>query len=345
MSVLVVTSQGAYRVRGWETWRTSALVIARLVDEWTQAPPPVVSVRSLTPRAAAHVTEGYLVVTGLPEVAFPQLAASAQTVSVRVQRPGGPAETLDITVPAGTALPYRAPDQPVSSTTIALAGRVTDAVHPHAPIAGATLVFEGSAAALAALTTPLAGGHDAGTAVQVRSLTADASTTLAAPAKAGNLALALGSTSGIASGRVLRLRAPGLGDDYVVVDTVLPGKLVTLTLPLRTTPDPTASVTRMNLGAAGASTTLRRSARPGDGVLLTQATLTDAVLEVVDGTATEYRATGLTADADGRWRLSGVRGVSDIVLTVAAAGYQTSGPTAYPLAPVDPTVVNTALST
>jgi hypothetical protein len=347
MTQLLVTSQASSLIRGREQVRASALVVARLVDEWTQAPPPVVTARSLTPRVSAHVTDGHLVLTGLAEVAFPTLSTAVQEVVVELRRPGRAAEQVSISVPAGATLPYRPADLPVASTPIALTGRVTDAVDPFPPIPLATVGFAGAGADLIALSTTMAGGHAEGTTVQARALTAGAATTLSGAARAGDQVLALGSTSGMPANRVLRLRGPATGapDDYVVVAAVLATGLVSLRLPLRTTPDPAATVTRMNLGAAGAATTLRRAARPGDGVLLVQAALAAAIVEIVDGPATEYRGTAFTTDADGRWRLSGVRGVSDLAITVAAAGFTTSGPTVHPLAPIDPTVINTALST
>ena len=121
--------------------------------------------------------------------------------------------------------------------------------------------------------------------------------------------------------------------------------LAVLALPLATSPTAASAVAVLSLGAIGAATTLARAGLRGDGVLLTGAALAATTVEVVDGAATEYRGVDLVTDPDGRWRLGGVRGVPELRITTAAGGFLTDGPRTHPLAPFDPYVINTALTT
>ncbi len=339
MTQLTVTATGTFRTLPAEAWRTQALALVPLLDEWTQAPPPVVFARSLSPHVYAHVTRGTLVLTGRPEQAWPQLATTAQFVTVSLLRPGHAEQRVTIRVPAASPLPFTAAGLAVASTAIAAAGRVTAAAFPHAPIAAATLQFAGAPAApLVALDVPLSAAHASGCTVQLRTLTSAGTTTLTGLAVAGATTLTLASTAGVAAGRVLLL---GTGE-HTVVDAVR-GQVVLLRLPLRTSQASGSTVTRRNLGGVGAATTLSRDALAGDGVLPVAAALAGTLVELVDGPGTEYRSVGLGTDADGRWRLSGVRGIPELRITTAAPGFLTDGPRTHPLAPTDPYVIDTAL--
>lgn len=339
MTQTVVTTAGTFRVVPAGVWRTDALAVVPLLDEWTQAAPTVVLARSLTAQVFAHVTAGTLVLAGRPERALPHLATADAFVAVALTRPGYPEQRATVRIPLGSTLPYTAPPLPVASRTIALVGRVSAADFPHGPLIGAAVRFDGTPARpLAATTVPVALRHDEGVTVQLRTVTNGATTTLAAPATAGDATLALASTSAMPTGRVLLLAT---GEHVVVAATT--GNLALLRAPLKTSPATGTPVTRLTLAAAGPTSTLAREALPGDGVLPLAATLPTGVLEIVDGPATEYRATGHVTDADGRWRLSGVRGITEIAITTAAAGFVTDGPTTVPLAPIDPFVINTAL--
>lgn len=340
MTVPVVNTTGSYRlVVPGEPWRTGALVLVPLVDEWTQSPPADVTARSLTPHTAAHVTAGTLVLTGLPERAFPTLATAPAQVVAELRRDGRVPQVVTVTVPTGTVTPWTAPPVAVTARTVRLSGRVTAAAFPHGPVAGAQVTFAGAAAALVTVPVPLALDHAAGTTIRARTLTPAAATSLDAPSRAGQRVLTVASTAGIAAGTVL-----AVGEDLVVADGTN-GPLVLLRTPVAASAAASSPVTPHTLGAAGAAAQLSRAALAGDGLLPASGTLAAAVVEVVDGAATEYRRTALATDADGRWALPGVRGIPEVDLTVTAAGFLTEGPRRYPLAPLDPFVLNTSLRT
>ena len=341
MTILISNPTGAYRIRGRETIRTQAVVVVPLIDGWTGSSPAGLIARSRTPMVTAHVTGGHLVLTGRPERALPDLATHAYAVAVRLVRPGRTVEDVIIDIPALTPLPFTAPALTVASAVIAVQGRITRRAFPQLPIPGARLTFGGPATVpLVALVVPIGAAHAAGTTVRERVLTAGAATTATQTTLGGSLALPLASTAGITAGTIL-----AIGDQYATVAALLGGGVVALRVPLAATVRAGSPVTLTTVGATASTTTLSRSAQPGDGVLLTAGALADSVVEIVDASATEYRTNALVADADGRWRLSGVRGVPELVITTAASGFLTAGPTTYRLTPTDPLVVDLTLST
>ncbi|MCW3494207.1 hypothetical protein [Microbacterium sp. SSM24] len=340
MTVQVVNASGSYRVAlDRELWRTSALVIAPLVDEWTQAAPSGVSARAITPRTFAHVTGSHLVVTGLAEQALRGLDAGPVDIDVELHRRGHGPQHVTITVPMASSLPFESVALAVGSTTIRLAGRVTAAAFPHAAVPGASVALTGIATPLLTVTAPLAADHAAGTTVRVRALAAGAATSLTAPARAGDMALRVLSAAGIGSGTLL-----AVGQDIVVADGTA-GRVVLLRTPVAVSAADGDAVTIHAPGASGAGTALARPVLAGDGLLPSTAALAGAAIEIVDGPSTEFRRTSLTTDADGRWRLAGVRGIPEISATTTAGGFLADGPRQIPLAPTDPFIVNTSLRT
>lgn len=339
MTVQVLNASGSYRVVPGEEWRTSALVLVPLLDEWTQAAPSGVTARALSPNTYAHVTAAHLVVTGLARLALPSLATAAADIVVELRRDRRPPVTVVLTIPMGTPLPYFAPLVAVPSTTVRLTGRVSAAAFPHAPVSGATVAITGVGGALVTASVPLALDHPSGTTVRVRPLAAGAGTTLAAPITAGDTVLTLASTAGIAAGTLL-----AVGNDVLVTQAVT-GPVVLLRTPVAASAATGAAVTVQTPGAVGTAATLTRAVLPGDGVLLTTGALGGSAVEVVDGAATEYRRTTLTTDADGRWTLSGVRGIPEVNLAASAGGFLPYGPRVCPLAPIDPIVANIPLRT
>lgn len=340
MTLQVTNATGSYRVAlSQELWRTSALVVAPLLDEWTQDAPSGVTARAVTARTFAHVTGSTLVVTGLPEQALQTLATAPAEVVVELRRGGRPAQRVVVTVPMGSTLPYQAPVIAVASSTIRVAGRVTARAFPHGPISGAALSIAGVVTPLITLSVPLAIPHRETTTVRLRSLAAGAGTTLTAPIAGGMSAIPVLSTAGIGVGTLL-----AIGDDIVVAEGTS-GMVVRLRTPIAASAADGAAVVIQTPGATGAAETLGRDAVAGDGLLPVSGALAGPVVEIVDGLSTEYRRTTLTTDADGRWRLSGVRGIPEIDLTTSAPGFLADGPRRVPLAPVDPFVLNTSLRT
>lgn len=335
----VINVDGTYTVHPGETWRTLALVLVPLRDEWTASLPSGITARALSPNTHAHVTGGHLVITGLPGRALPDLASGPAVLAAELRRPGRPPQRVAITVPQASTLPYRAPAVSVASTSITLVGRVSAAGFPYAPVVGASVAIAGGVAPLLAIPVPLALGHPAGITVRERALSSGPGTTLLAAVRGGDGVLQVASVAGLAAGSVL-----AVGPDLVVVDAVA-GQFVMLRTPASLSAPAGAAVTAFTAGVTGASTTLTRDALPGDGVLPVGATLGGPAVEILDGAATEYRRTAVTTGADGRWRVPGVRGIPDIALTTSAPGFITDGPRLYPLAPLDPYVLSIALRT
>jgi hypothetical protein len=338
MTLQVVNRTGSYRVAiGRESWLTGALVIAPLLDEWTQTAPGGVTSRALTPRAYARVAGTHLVVSGLADQVLAGLAAGPVDVVVELRRRGHLPQRVTITVPMGSVLPYEAPAVVVSSTSICLAGRVTANAFPHGPVAGATVAVTGVGPALVTLSVPLAIAHPAATGIRLRALTPGAATALSAPIRGGASAIRVLSTAGIGSGTLL-----AIGEDVVVADGTS-GPIVRLRTPVAASAVDGATVTIQVPGAIGAGATFTRDAIAGDGLLPVSGALIGPAVEIVDGASTEFRRTQIVADADGRWRIAGVRGIPEVEVTTGAPGFLTDGPRLTPLAPTDPYIVNTSL--
>lgn len=338
MMTVVLNASGSYRIIHGAAFRTSALVVVPLLDEWTQEPPAGITAKALSPRAHARVTGSHLVITGLREQVLPNIDTAPAELTVELRRPGRPLQRVTVVVPMGSTLPYAAPVVAVTSTTIRLAGRVTAAAFPRPPIVGATIAIAGIGLPLVTLSVPLARRHAAGTVVRVRPLTPGAGTTLAEPVAGGAKVLSLASTAGIAPGAVL-----AVGRNLVVADATT-GSLVLLRTSIAASAAAGTAVARQTLGAPGASVTLARDAREGDALLPASGALAGTVVEILDGAETEFRRTTLTTDSDGRWGVP-VRGIPEIDLTTSAAGFLTDGPRRVPLAPIDPYTVNTSLRT
>ncbi|GGL14723.1 hypothetical protein GCM10011588_31570 [Nocardia jinanensis] len=336
----VVTPTGTYRTVEGERLRTEALVVIALLDEWTGAAPEQVRALSRTPCVRAHVTDGYLVLTGVPARAMPGLATADRTVTVRIERRGHRNQDVDLVVPSGSDLPWFGPALALDSAVVAVAGRVREADHPNAPVPGAALEFRGAAGGqLVALRAPLAFAHEAGIAVSGCALT-PIGTATAGPAASGSIRVVVTPSADIGGGTVLALGPPER-EEHVIAARVEPGNTVVLRIPLARTVIDGTPVRLFGAGGLSAPTMLARAVHPGDGVIVSAAASTAGVIEVSDGARTELRATGLRSDTDGRWRLDGVRGIPRVTLTVSAPGLTTVGPVVHLLsAAADPNVID-----
>lgn len=340
----VVTPTGGYLTVPGDRLRTRALAVVALVDEWTGLAPEQIRATSRTPWIRAHVTDGYLVLTGVPERALPHLATAAETIVVRLERPGRGRYDVELVVPVNSALPWRGPALALDSTVVAVAGRVRRSSFPHAAVGGAILDVQGvGTQSLVALRTPLAFAHDAGVTVRRRNLNPGAATT-AGQTAAGQTRVVVASTAGIVNGTVLAI-GPEEREEHVTASGLEPGGVVVLRVPLVRSVADGAAVRLFTTGGTSGPTTLTRAARPGDGVVVTAAASTADILEVSDGVRTELRSTGLKSDPTGAWRLDGVRGIPRISLTVSAAGLTTVGPEVQSLSGTsDPNVLDVEMS-
>jgi len=327
-AVAVVNATGSYLIVRDAVVGTAALVVLAVVDEWTAAPPLGLSVVSLTRGVGAHVAGGAVVLTGRPERVWPHLDTADQHATVRWRRLGGPAETMTITVPAGSSLPFQAAPVAVRAATITVRGLVRLRAFPHGPVAGAEVTVSGTAGALVVASPPLTAAHPAGSPVRIRTLSPSTATTLTDDVVSGVSALPVASTTGFTAGDAVELGGVLAG----TIAAVAGPTVATLAAPLPLTAAAGTPVSVHSLVAAGAGTTLSREALPGDGLLPVAAALAGEVVEV-GGPVPEVRRTRLTTGPDGRWLLAGVRGVPEISLTVAASGLVTAGPSPVRLRP------------
>lgn len=348
----VSTSARTYDIVGsGDALRTQALVLAALADPAlsTGIGSRQARVEVLDPFLYAHVTREVIVLTGRPELALPTLATADAFVHLRIRATGLPPQDVTVRVPMGSALPYSAPDVLLTTPAIALAGRVTAAAFPHAAVPGAAVEVTGPVPGgnLLGLRSALARPHDEGTPVREVPLNLLVTTTLAEPAPAGTVGVFVTSTASISPGRVLGLGPVERLEHAVVASVDTASSLVQLNTPLVRTWPPGTSLAVSSIGAAVNPTTLGRAALAGDAVLVTAAPSTAAFVEIADAVPAdvEYRSTGVLGDADGYWRQDGVRGLPAVQLRVTHAGFQTAGPTSYPLDPArDPNVIDTELT-
>ena len=333
----VVTATGQYDVVDGGRLRVQALVLMPVLDPTLPAGlgNRLVVAQANDPHVGAHITDSIVVLTGRPELALPHLTTADELLHVTLRTAGLPAQDVQVTVPMGSALPYNAPAVALAVPPVAVSGRVSQAVFPHAGIANAMVTVSGAAPAdqLLALRCPLGLAHAVGTVVRVNTLATVASTTLAEPAAVGDQTITVASTASITAGTVLGLGPVGTCE-HIVVDAVDPvGRSVFLRAPVVRSRPPDAAVSVSSAGVSSSPTTLGTASLAGDGVIVIAAAVSAQVIEVADAVPehTEYRLVGVPTDADGYWRVDGVRAIAALQLTVDAAGFTTSGPTTYPL--------------
>ncbi len=324
---------------------TEALVVAQVIDAASGLPRVVSAAVTATPHAFARIATGsYLVVGGRPELVLPQLASTSYTLTVTLSFPDTGADTVVLTIPAGSVLPYRPADIAVEMPPVSLQGTVFQAAFPHAGIAGAQVVIAAAAPpALLALRTPLSLDHPAGATLSTAIVTTAApATTLAQAADQAATTVALVSVGGCASGGVLVLGDPPNLEHALIGGVDTAAQTVTVTAPLRRSRALGAQAQAATVAAGGPSTTLARAATAGDGILECTAALAAGTVQV-GGPVVELRAAGLVCDADGRWQLDGVRAIGSLTVAAAATGYTASAPLTYDVDYRRPNVIDLSL--
>jgi hypothetical protein len=155
--------------------------------------------------------------------------------------------------------------------------------------------------------------------------------TLEQVAEGGSTSVHLSDRTGLAGNPVLRF---GQAEDplvaYRVVDTVasepadltLPGQ-VTLRSPLVHTYAAGTLVEPVTPDAITTTANLARAAQAGDGLLILDAALTEATVEIADLVSLgEIHALGATASTTGFYRLDGIGRLAKVRLQATAAGHQ-----------------------
>jgi hypothetical protein len=303
----------------------AALVVAPVVDAASGLPRPVLRASTTSPYVSAHVSDGgYLVLSGTPELAVAQLATTPQRLTARLELPDAPALEVEFVLAAATVLPFRPPAVAVELPPAALTGTMHAAKFPYAAIAGAAIdarLVAGPPAFLG-LRTPLALAHPVGATVRPRAVTPAApATALSVPAAGGALSVVVDDVTGCSGANRLLMLGDVTTREHVAIAAVDAGThRVTLKAPLRRSRGAGATARAHGVGAPGVATTLARAAIAGDGAVALAANVAGAVVEVA-GPVTELRATGAVSDADGRWRLDGVRAIGRLNLAASATGF------------------------
>jgi hypothetical protein len=343
----VATPSHVYTVSGREQTLDAVLIIVPLVRAATgqPLPPRAAQPHAVTrhPYARARIASGgYLVVAGRPDLALRPAPAPSTTITVELAVPGEPVISQDFIIPTGSALPLHLPPWELDDPLLTVTGTVRRNAFPHTAVPSATVVA-GTGMALApfalALRTPLALEHATGLTVRLCTLTPGPPTTLAEPASSGALSVVLASTVGIGAGTVL-----GIGDEtireHVIADgtSLGPGQVL-LRTPIVHSAPANAAIASFGVAVSGPAPVLTRTAQAGDGVLLLDALppalASAAAIQIPDGTNSEVRAPHAVSDANGHFRLPGVRNLAALELTATGpAGTGTSVTTA-----IDPGVV------
>jgi hypothetical protein len=308
-----------------------ALVVSLIVDAASLEPRVVTAATVDLPHASAFIATGsYLVVSGRPDLAMPNLATTAYSVPVELEFPDRAPLDVTFTVPAGQVLPYETPaGTPVELPAVTLTGTVTEAAYPYTPIPGASVALTAPSPppAFAAVTTPVALARAAGTGVT------GVTTAAAAPATALQEAITLGDSAvtvldstGFAAGGAVALGSPTDAEHGLVTAVDAATDVVTLAAPVRRSRPAAAAAQALSYATPGPATTLARDVEAGDGVLELTAELTTPLARL-DGASPELRGLGAITDPNGRWRIDGVRAIGTVALTISAAGYTTAGPT------------------
>jgi hypothetical protein len=307
-----------------------ALVVTQVLDAASRKPRAVRSASTDSPHAFAHIATGsYLVLSGRPELAVPDLATTSCRLDSHLEFEDRAPLDIAFTLPASTTLPFRPAAVTVELPPATLSGTITAAAYPYPGIQDAEITLHASAGSpgdLIGLRVPVALPHPPGAAVRTCTLGAGgAATTLTNPVDQGADVVVLQSTAGCVAGGVLVIGdAPSA--EHARISAVNGGlNRVSLEAPLRSSRrigDPARSYT---ITGTGPPVNLARAAEPGDGVLEISAAVPGPVIEI-GGPVPEFRSAGAISAANGRWRLAGVRAIGRLTLTVAAAGYVTAGP-------------------
>ncbi len=299
-----------------------ALVVGSVQDAVTgTAPLRALRVRSAHSGIYAKIVDNHLLcLAGDAARVFPGLGFASDTLEATLSADGYHDTGLTLAVPANATFPIQLP---TSILLEPLPGRVqgrvmTNAATP-APIANALVTIVDPTLPLPehvmVLREPLHFMHPAATAVRERSLTATGTVKhLVYGSGVGAADLVLDERGGLAPNSVLRIGS-GEAIEYAAIASLnpipanpaLPGR-VTLFHPLARSFPAATPVTAVTPGVIGASASLSRAVRAGDALLILNAPLAAASVEIADAVAArvEYHAVGTRSNADGYYDLDGV---------------------------------------
>ena len=336
----VQTEDRTYTVVNDVTTIYQVLIIGSVQDQTTAGPiqEPIsvqISRPDLDPKV---VTGGYYVVSGDPEVSFPNLATTSYSFTVTISADGFVSQSFSITIPANSTFPITQPMVVLARTPIRIQGRVTKSTSDRSPVAGAKIMSVDDPLVTPlqhtlALRTPLYFSHASGVAVRERPLSAiGPSKQLTANVPAGTTTMLLSNRSGLAANRILSF-GQDIQIEYAVIasmdplpaDLTQPGN-ITLQNGLNHSFPAGTTVQRVTLGAIGTSRNLQTDTSAGDGLVILDGLLNVDTVEVADPAATklEYHAVGALTNSDGFYGLDGIGRVSQLSLNASATGLHDS---------------------
>lgn len=267
----------------------------------------------------------YCVAADVPR-AFPNLATTNATWQLTARAEGYRTISWPIVIPAGSLLPRTELPKSLRREPVRFAGRVTHATT--GPFAAANIRTIGASDCDLLLRAPVAFDHTLVATVRESNLTAIAfapAKKLKEPAFAASDRIVVENRLGLLAGQFVRLGAETSGEfaEIQTVSNVASAGEVVFTAELKQSFPAETDLAVFNAGAAGTSTTLRRSADKGDGALFLNAPLTGPVVEVVEaGLPTEYHAVGALTNSDGYYALNGITAIKELRVRVTP----TAGP-------------------
>ena len=337
-----MTAVAPYTVVDDVTLDVLAIFIVELVDEMSDAPPPVSASIDWPGLMATGLDDGVVCISGQLPIAFPQLATTTYHVPFVVHAEDCADVPLVGVIGAASLLPLTIAAPPLRRTPVAVLGTVVhDTIPPRAPIAGASIISVDDPSSppvehAFVLRTRLHAAHAAGTNVVVTPLsTVGAPIAVSATSPPGSTVVMVSDRSTLTAPSLIRIGAEPVWE-YAAVTEVAPFPLpmntpglVTVSAPLTRGAELNAPVQVVSTGAAGASAALTRDSATGDGLLMLTAVLTGATVEVADANPAnvEYAAVGAVTDANGAYRADGIGRLSTVFFTAAASGETTSAPT------------------
>ncbi len=294
---------------------TTTFVTGRVIDEATQQPLELATIRADRPSVRTRIVAGgYFAVYGSAARLFPDLATTAYTLTLTFRADRHRQRVVTINFPAGTLFPVAQGDVALRPLPVRLEGRVTRE-SDRTGISGAAVAIKPPSNVVLLRTTAHL-DHASGVNIVPRTLNIGAAFSVDEAVVGGATTVKLVTVAGLAGNPILRFGTT----EYVVVDSIdVPGNRVTLRHPLTRSYPRLTPVTEFTLGAAGGAIATTRSIDAGDGLLLLAAPMNVPSVEISDGLRTEYHDTNLLVDTDGFYSADGIVGVPSLLLRATAA--------------------------
>lgn len=265
---------------------------------------------------------------------FPKLASTSYSIDYTLTAPGFRDYTMNVTLPANTALPVSAPTAAMRRLPVRLQGRIVSDT-TGLPISGALIMSVDNPTPPSPpppppvphtimLRSPLYAAHPKNATAQSVTLAQVGSAQLTTAASSGSTEILLSNTVGLGGSAFLEIRTPdNVLVEYAVVKSVgpAPGTVVLATPLNRSYAAGSASIVSfVTATTTGAPAHLISDANDGDGILVTDALLTSATVVIDSGGATvEYHELGAVTDSNGYYGVNGIGRVGELFLQANGA--------------------------